>query len=109
MGLKQMQVYVLIWAPCSAWQPRLTVLATPALLASPALHSGPRCELETSVPCSHRLSDFGFSKDENYHSAPGSRVGTPAYLAPEVISNVMGRSYDAKVGSPRRYWRVWEP
>ncbi|GAB4821373.1 hypothetical protein N2152v2_008419 [Parachlorella kessleri] len=43
-----------------------------------------------------RLSDFGFSKDENYHSAPGSRVGTPAYLAPEVISNVMGRSYDAK-------------
>ncbi len=43
-----------------------------------------------------KLADFGFSKDENYQSAPGSRVGTPAYLAPEVISNVQGQSYDAK-------------
>ena len=43
-----------------------------------------------------------FSKDENYQSAPGSRVGTPAYLAPEVISNVQGQSYDAKVGAQRR-------
>lgn len=39
-----------------------------------------------------------FSKDENFQSAPGSRVGTPAYLAPEVISNAPGQSYDAKVG-----------
>ncbi|GAB4817033.1 hypothetical protein N2152v2_004079 [Parachlorella kessleri] len=43
-----------------------------------------------------KLADFGFSKDENYQSAPGSRVGTPAYLAPEVIANVHGQSYDAK-------------
>ncbi|GAB4815691.1 hypothetical protein N2152v2_002737 [Parachlorella kessleri] len=43
-----------------------------------------------------KLADFGFSKDENYQSAPGSRVGTPAYLAPEVISNVEGQHYDAK-------------
>ncbi|GAB4816879.1 hypothetical protein N2152v2_003925 [Parachlorella kessleri] len=43
-----------------------------------------------------KLADFGFSKDENYQSAPGSRVGTPAYLAPEVISIVDGQSYDAK-------------
>ena len=30
--------------------------------------------------------DFGFSKDENVHSAPTSYVGTPQYLAPEVPS-----------------------
>ena len=51
-----------------------------------------------------RLSDYGFSKDENYHSAPGSRVGTPAYLAPEVISNVTGGSYDAKASLEGREW-----
>jgi serine/threonine protein kinase len=33
------------------------------------------------------------------HSAPTSRVGTPAYLAPEVINNRPGRSYDALVSS----------
>lgn len=41
-----------------------------------------------------KLCDFGFSKDANYHSAPGSRVGTPAYLAPEVISAGSGAKYD---------------
>ena len=41
-----------------------------------------------------KLCDFGFSKDSNYHSAPGSRVGTPAYLAPEVISAGEGARYD---------------
>jgi serine/threonine-protein kinase SRK2 len=30
------------------------------------------------------------------HSAPTSRVGTPAYLAPEVINNRPGRPYDAR-------------
>ncbi len=38
-----------------------------------------------------QLADFGFSKDANDQSAPTSRVGTPAYLAPEVISNRMGQ------------------
>ncbi|KAL4452724.1 hypothetical protein ABPG75_008386 [Micractinium tetrahymenae] len=43
-----------------------------------------------------KLADFGFSKDANDQSAPTSRVGTPAYLAPEVISNRMGQVYDGK-------------
>eukprot|EP00889_Picochlorum_renovo_P000592 jgi/Picre1/27622/NNA_000586.t1 len=40
-----------------------------------------------------KLCDFGFSKDANYHSAPTSRVGTPAYLAPEVIAAGEGAKY----------------
>lgn len=40
-----------------------------------------------------KLCDFGFSKDSNYHSAPTSRVGTPAYLAPEVIQAGEGARY----------------
>ncbi|KPF41180.1 serine/threonine-protein kinase, partial [Rhizobium sp. AAP43] len=53
----------------------------------------------TLLDCSPRplikLSDFGFSKDTNVQSAPSSRVGTPAYLAPEVISNKPGETtYD---------------
>ncbi|EFN57458.1 hypothetical protein CHLNCDRAFT_57249 [Chlorella variabilis] len=43
-----------------------------------------------------KLADFGFSKDANQHSAPTSRVGTPAYLAPEVISNQPGQVYDGQ-------------
>jgi serine/threonine-protein kinase SRK2 len=41
-----------------------------------------------------KLCDFGFSKDANHHSAPGSTVGTPAYLAPEVISAADEAPYD---------------
>lgn len=33
-----------------------------------------------------KICDFGYSKDMKYQSAPASRVGTPAYLAPEVWS-----------------------
>ncbi|PSC74454.1 sulfur stress regulator [Micractinium conductrix] len=43
-----------------------------------------------------KLADFGFSKDANQHSAPTSRVGTPAYLAPEVVGNRPGQVYDGK-------------
>lgn len=35
-------------------------------------------------------------QDEKFQSAPGSKVGTPAYLAPEVISTTRGRTYDGK-------------
>lgn len=35
---------------------------------------------------------------EKFQSAPGSRVGTPAYLAPEVILTTKGKTYDGKVG-----------
>lgn len=41
----------------------------------------------------------GYSKHEKFQSAPGSRVGTPAYLAPEVILTTKGKTYDGKVGS----------
>lgn len=34
---------------------------------------------------------------EKLQSAPGSRVGTPAYLAPEVILTTKGKTYDGKV------------
>lgn len=44
-----------------------------------------------------KLADFGFSKDEMQQSAPTSRVGTPAYLAPEVIICQVNQSYDAKL------------
>ena len=44
-----------------------------------------------------KICDFGYSKRENFQSAPGSRVGTPAYLAPEVILTTRGKTYDGKV------------
>ncbi len=44
-----------------------------------------------------QVCDFGYSKHEKYQSAPGSRVGTPAYLAPEVIMTTKGKTYDGKV------------
>lgn len=44
-----------------------------------------------------KICDFGYSKHEKYQSAPGSRVGTPAYLAPEVIMTTKGKTYDGKI------------
>ena len=44
-----------------------------------------------------KICDFGYSKHEKFQSAPGSRVGTPAYLAPEVIMTTKGQTYDGKV------------
>jgi len=44
-----------------------------------------------------QLADFGFSKDPKQQSEAKTRVGTPAYLAPEVIAAQPGRSYDAQV------------
>lgn len=43
-----------------------------------------------------KLCDFGYSKHER-DSAPGSTVGTPAYLAPEVIRASEKDPYDAKL------------
>jgi serine/threonine protein kinase len=47
-----------------------------------------------------KVCDFGYSKHEKFQSAPGSRVGTPAYLAPEVILTTRGKTYDGKVRRP---------
>ncbi|GAX81597.1 hypothetical protein CEUSTIGMA_g9025.t1 [Chlamydomonas eustigma] len=52
--------------------------------------------LDTSPRPLVKLCDFGYSKHEKYQSAPGSRVGTPAYLAPEVILTTKGKTYDGK-------------
>lgn len=46
-----------------------------------------------------QLADFGFSKDAGQHSAPSSRVGTPAYLAPEIAKLQPGQEYDGQVRS----------
>jgi len=49
-----------------------------------------------------KICDFGYSKHEKFQSAPGSRVGTPAYLAPEVILTTKGKTYDGKVCSSKK-------
>ena len=56
-----------------------------------------------------QICDFGYSKHEKYQSAPGSRVGTPAYLAPEVIMTTKGKTYDGKVrgGAAVRHGMLW--
>ncbi|KAJ6798154.1 putative serine/threonine-protein kinase SAPK7 [Iris pallida] len=41
-----------------------------------------------------KICDFGYSKSSLLHSRPKSTVGTPAYIAPEVLSS---REYDGKL------------
>ncbi|XVF13495.1 hypothetical protein REPUB_Repub08aG0212800 [Reevesia pubescens] len=41
-----------------------------------------------------KICDFGYSKSAVLHSQPKSTVGTPAYIAPEVLSR---REYDGKI------------
>ncbi|KAJ8772094.1 hypothetical protein K2173_027271 [Erythroxylum novogranatense] len=41
-----------------------------------------------------KICDFGYSKSAVFHSQPKSAVGTPAYIAPEVLSN---KEYDGKI------------
>ncbi|GMH40445.1 hypothetical protein BSKO_08349 [Bryopsis sp. KO-2023] len=43
-----------------------------------------------------KLCDFGYSKHEEWNSAPSSRVGTPDYMAPEIVKTREG-PYDAKM------------
>ncbi|KAJ6413058.1 hypothetical protein OIU84_005963, partial [Salix udensis] len=40
-----------------------------------------------------KICDFGYSKSSVLHSQPKSTVGTPAYIAPEVL---MTQQYDGK-------------
>eukprot|EP01026_Neomeris_dumetosa_P027942 TRINITY_DN2266_c0_g1_i1.p1 TRINITY_DN2266_c0_g1~~TRINITY_DN2266_c0_g1_i1.p1 ORF type:complete len:359 (-),score=38.18 TRINITY_DN2266_c0_g1_i1:287-1363(-) len=42
-----------------------------------------------------KVCDFGYSKNKFTQSTATSRVGTPAYLAPEVIQCEAGQKYDA--------------
>ncbi|XP_027329229.1 serine/threonine-protein kinase SAPK2-like isoform X2 [Abrus precatorius] len=41
-----------------------------------------------------KICDFGYSKSSILHSQPNSTVGTPAYIAPEVL---MMKEYDGKI------------
>ncbi|BBM99864.1 serine/threonine-protein kinase SRK2 [Marchantia polymorpha subsp. ruderalis] len=41
-----------------------------------------------------KICDFGYSKSSILHSQPKSTVGTPAYIAPEVLSK---KEYDGKI------------
>ncbi|KAI8530292.1 hypothetical protein RHMOL_Rhmol11G0045500 [Rhododendron molle] len=41
-----------------------------------------------------KICDFGYSKSALLHSQPKSTVGTPAYIAPEVLSR---KEYDGKI------------
>ncbi|WOL02334.1 serine/threonine-protein kinase SAPK7 [Canna indica] len=41
-----------------------------------------------------KICDFGYSKSSVFHSRPKSAVGTPAYIAPEVLSR---QEYDGKM------------
>lgn len=41
-----------------------------------------------------KICDFGYSKSSLLHSRPKSTVGTPAYIAPEVLAR---REYDGKL------------
>eukprot|EP00740_Mantoniella_antarctica_P017554 CAMPEP_0181366578 /NCGR_PEP_ID=MMETSP1106-20121128/10778_1 /TAXON_ID=81844 /ORGANISM="Mantoniella antarctica, Strain SL-175" /LENGTH=229 /DNA_ID=CAMNT_0023481935 /DNA_START=90 /DNA_END=779 /DNA_ORIENTATION=+ len=46
-----------------------------------------------------KICDFGYSKHSVIHSQPKSTVGTPAYIAPEVLSS---KVYDGEAASNRK-------
>eukprot|EP00892_Ulva_mutabilis_P010117 jgi/Ulvmu1/7478/UM037_0021.1 len=50
-----------------------------------------------------KLCDFGYSKNEETQSLAKSRVGTPGYMAPEIVANKPkeGQTYD---GKPADLW-----
>ncbi|XP_025794570.1 serine/threonine-protein kinase SAPK1 isoform X1 [Panicum hallii] len=50
--------------------------------------------LDGSVAPRLKICDFGYSKSSVLHSQPKSTVGTPAYIAPEVLTK---KEYDGKV------------
>ncbi|KAJ7522826.1 hypothetical protein O6H91_18G028500 [Diphasiastrum complanatum] len=50
--------------------------------------------LDGSVAPRLKICDFGYSKSSVLHSQPKSTVGTPAYIAPEVLSK---KEYNGKI------------
>ncbi|KAJ6841948.1 serine/threonine-protein kinase SAPK10 [Iris pallida] len=50
--------------------------------------------LDGSVAPRLKICDFGYSKSSVLHSQPKSTVGTPAYIAPEVLHK---KEYDGKI------------
>lgn len=69
----------------------------------PAASRRPRAAVRRPpVPCRTRTCTAHYShhaQHEKFQSAPGSRVGTPAYLAPEVILTTKGKTYNGKVSA----------
>lgn len=50
--------------------------------------------LDASTAPRLKICDFGYSKSSVLHSQPKSTVGTPAYIAPEVLSK---KEYDGRI------------
>ncbi|XP_074353068.1 serine/threonine-protein kinase SAPK2-like [Apium graveolens] len=50
--------------------------------------------LDGSLAPRVKICDFGYSESSVFHSQPKSTVGTPAYVAPEVLSR---KAYDRKI------------
>ncbi|XP_021900788.1 serine/threonine-protein kinase SAPK2-like isoform X2 [Carica papaya] len=50
--------------------------------------------LDDSTAPRVKICDFGYSKSSVLHSQPKSTVGTPAYIAPEILSK---KEYDGKI------------
>lgn len=50
--------------------------------------------LDGSLAPRVKICDFGYSKSSVFHSQPKSTVGTPAYVAPEVLTR---KAYDGKI------------
>lgn len=44
-----------------------------------------------------KMCDFGYSKHDQLDSLATSKVGTPGYTAPEVITSPSGKGYDGKI------------
>ncbi|KAE8056930.1 hypothetical protein FH972_013662 [Carpinus fangiana] len=74
-----------------------------AFVSLPGLRCGQICHrdlklentlLDGSAAPQVKICDFGYSKSSVLHSQPKSTVGTPAYIAPEVLSK---KEYDGKI------------
>ena len=68
----------------------------PARLSSPQLEN---TLLDGSPQPKVKICDFGYSKSALAHSAPKSTVGTPAYIAPEVLQRKEYKGETADVWS----------
>ena len=57
------------------------------------------CVPTRTTPPKVKICDFGYSKSDLLHSQPKSTVGTPAYIAPEVLQRKEYSGYQADVWS----------
>ena len=57
--------------------------------------------LDDSTPPHIKICDFGYSKSSYLHSAPKTTVGTPAYIAPELLQQKL--KADARLEQKQAY------